>query len=113
MSVGMGIRSSWRRTPQIPRHSQGVRSSAKDAARFAPLLYCEAGSEAAFVASILLTATSRQSAYSSVLGQAGARDAETGAASPFVVTVDKGHPLSEHADPLRSVHANRVSGAAS
>ena len=45
--------------------------------------------------------TARQSAFGSGPGAA------------IVATVDEGHSLSEHANPLRSVHANRASGATS
>lgn len=45
--------------------------------------------------------TTRKSAYSLVQGVA------------IVATVDQGYSLSEHANPLRSVHANRASGATS
>jgi hypothetical protein len=37
----------------------------------------------------------------------------SGPGAAIVATVDEGHSLSEHANPLRSVHANRASGATS
>jgi hypothetical protein len=48
--------------------------------------------------------TAGQSAYRSVQGQVPPLS---------VATVDEGHSLSEHANPLGSVHANRVSGTTS
>jgi hypothetical protein len=37
----------------------------------------------------------------------------SGPGAAIVDTIDEGHSLSEHANPLRSVHANRASGATS
>lgn len=37
----------------------------------------------------------------------------SGPGAAIVATVDEVHSLSEHANPLRSVHANRASGATS
>ena len=45
-----------------------------------------------------------------IVGLSGPRMGWTGRAPAIVATVNEGHSLSEHAQPLSSVHANRTSG---
>jgi hypothetical protein len=47
------------------------------------------------------------------LDEARAMQFGSGPGAALVATVNEGHSLSEHANPLRSVHANRASGATS